>query len=90
MHSDGFKTLLDELKRTDADVEIKCSDGTLISRRKASQFEFKGAHIIAYKDPPRTIHIDIASIISLQSSPAAAAAKSGLRHTAIDIPRQPT
>ena len=87
MHSDGFKTLLDELKRTDADVEIKCADGTLIARRKASQFEIKGAHILAYKDAPRTIYIDISSIISLQSYPAVAAAKSGIRHTAIDIPR---
>jgi hypothetical protein len=87
MHSDGFKTLLDELKRNDADVEIKCSDGTLISRRKASLLEMKGAHILAFKENPRTIYIDVTAIVSLQSYPSTTAAKSGLRHTAVDIPR---
>lgn len=89
MHSDGFKTLLDELKRNDAEVEIKCSDGTTISRRKASQIEIRGAHILAYKDGPRMVYIDITAVITLHSYPAApVAAKSGLRHTAIDIPKQ--
>jgi hypothetical protein len=87
MHSDGFKTLLEELKRVEAEIEIKCADGTVITRRKASLFEFKGAHILAYKDAPRTIYIDISAIISVQSYPTVTAAKSGIRHTAIDIPR---
>lgn len=88
MHSDGFKTLLDELKRNDADVEIKCFEGALISRRKASQLEFKGAHILAYKEGPQTNYIDVESIIAVHSFPTVTAAKSGLRHTAVDIPRQ--